>query len=91
MGEIVNLRQARKRRKRDETERSAAESRARSSLSKAAKTIERTDRARREALLDGAALDRRHQGEVEEPQHLVAGEPEKSPRNAPEASQEAST
>ncbi|MBP0614944.1 DUF4169 family protein [Jiella mangrovi] len=58
MGDRVNLRQFRKRRLRDDKERSAAENRARSGRDKAEKALERAERKRSETALDGAWIER---------------------------------
>ena len=57
MGEIVNLRGARKAKARAEADRLAAANRARHGRTRAEKAAEAADRARREALLDGAKRD----------------------------------
>ena len=61
MAEIINLRQARKARKRAEAERFAEESRLKHGRTKLEKRAELTERHRQEALLDGA---RREQTET---------------------------
>ena len=61
MAEVVNLRQARKRKKRDESERTAAENRARFGRTKAEVKHERAERALEEARLSG---HRRDDGDV---------------------------
>ena len=58
MGEIVNLRLARKRKAREEREVEAAANRALHGRTKAEKRADETSRGRREAILDGHQLDR---------------------------------
>ena len=58
MGEVVNLRLARKRKAREDREVEAAANRALHGRSKAAKRAEETGRQRSEAVLDGHRLDR---------------------------------
>jgi hypothetical protein len=57
MAEIVNLRRARKAKAREEAARTAAANRFQHGRTKAEKAREAADRARREALLDGARRD----------------------------------
>jgi len=54
MGDVVNLRMARKAKARVDAERAAAANRARHGRTRAEKAAEQADDARREALLDGA-------------------------------------
>ncbi|CAN5478327.1 hypothetical protein BH10PSE14_BH10PSE14_14590 [soil metagenome] len=56
MGEVINLRGARKARKRADATASADANRARFGRSKAEKQIDAAEAARREKLLDGAQL-----------------------------------
>ncbi|ORE94812.1 DUF4169 family protein [Aurantimonas sp. 22II-16-19i] len=58
MGDVVNLRRARKQRLRDTHERVAAENRARSGRSKAERNAERIEGERRQAVLDGSRIAR---------------------------------
>lgn len=58
MGEVVNLRQARKRALRAEKERAAAGNRALHGRTKAEKQIARTERERARSALDGHRLER---------------------------------
>lgn len=58
MGEVVNLRLARKRKARAEHEVEAAANRALHGRSKSEKAAEKTARRRSEALLDGHRLDK---------------------------------
>ncbi|MCE7027432.1 DUF4169 family protein [Jiella avicenniae] len=58
MGDLVNLRQARKQRARDEKERLAAENRKRFGRGKLERTREAAEHRRKEAVLDGARIDR---------------------------------
>jgi hypothetical protein len=57
MAEIVNLNKVRKARQKAEAEAQAAANRVKHGRTKAAKTEERADAARRAALLDGAKRD----------------------------------
>lgn len=57
MGEVVNLRMARKRSVRAEKERAASENRALHGRGKADRMADDTDRQRRAALLDGHRRD----------------------------------
>nr|WP_298092847.1 DUF4169 family protein [uncultured Sphingomonas sp.] len=57
MGEVINLRQARKRRVRETAAVKAAENRARFGRSKNEVVAEKAETTRRELLLDGARLD----------------------------------
>ncbi|MBB4085817.1 DUF4169 family protein [Sphingomonas carotinifaciens] len=57
MGEVVNLRQARKRRARDDAAVTAAENRARFGRTRSEVAAERAEEARRRAVVDGARLD----------------------------------
>ncbi|MEZ5667602.1 MAG: DUF4169 family protein [Alphaproteobacteria bacterium] len=57
MADIVNLRQARKRKARAEKERDAAANRARFGRTGAQKACDRMDQERRDRGLDGARLD----------------------------------
>jgi hypothetical protein len=57
VGEVVNLRQARKRRARDDAAVTAAENRARFGRTRSEVAAERAEEARRQAVLDGARLD----------------------------------
>ena len=57
MGEIVNLRSARKARARREAETTAAANRAKHGRTKAEKTRDAAEAARRESILDGAARE----------------------------------
>jgi len=57
MGEIVNLRRAKKQRERQAAEQAAAESRVRHGRTGAAKQAERMAEEQRKAALDGATLD----------------------------------
>ena len=57
-GEIVNLRQARKAKKREEKEQQAAANRARFGRSKAERLAEETEQQRRERALAGKKLDK---------------------------------
>jgi Domain of unknown function (DUF4169) len=63
MGEIVNLRQARKRRARDEASATAQENRVRHGRTPAQKAADARDEERRRALLDGV---RREEAEGDE-------------------------
>ena len=56
LGEVVNLRMARKRRRRDDETRRADENRIRHGMTKASKTADRAERRRAEAALDGHRL-----------------------------------
>jgi hypothetical protein len=56
MGEIVNLRQARKRRRRDEASETARENRVRHGRTAAQTAADRRAEEQRKALLDGARL-----------------------------------
>ena len=56
MGEIINLRMARKARRRAEAAHTASTNRAVHGLTKVEKLADRIGQARREALLDGAKL-----------------------------------
>ncbi len=58
MGEIVNLRQARKRRARDEASEAARENRARHGRTPAEKAADTREEARRQALLDGVRREK---------------------------------
>ena len=58
MGEIVNLRQARKRRARDEASATAQENRAWHGRTPAQKAADARDEARRQALLDGVRREK---------------------------------
>ncbi|MBB3694703.1 DUF4169 family protein [Sphingomonas sp. BK580] len=58
MGELVSLNRARKARKRAEDATQAAANRVAHGRTKAEKQAERQERARQEAVLDGAALER---------------------------------
>lgn len=58
MGEVVNLRQARKARKRSEAERLADANRAKHGRTKAEKRLVETERQRLDAAVDGARLKR---------------------------------
>jgi hypothetical protein len=57
MAEIVNLRRARKAKAREEAARTAAANRLHYGRTKAERAREAAERARREALLDGARRD----------------------------------
>lgn len=57
MGEIVNLRQARKARGRAEKERLAEVNRAKFGRTKVERTAQAAEEARKERLIDGARLD----------------------------------
>lgn len=57
MGEVINLRQARKARDRREKEASATENRARFGRTKAEKQVDTVSREQAERLLDGHRLD----------------------------------
>ncbi|HEY2133029.1 MAG TPA: DUF4169 family protein [Acetobacteraceae bacterium] len=63
MGEIVNLRQARKRRARDEAAATAQENRTRHGRSPAQKAADAREEERRRALLDGVRRDDTEPGE----------------------------
>ena len=56
MGEVVNLRIARKRRRREDEARQADENRVRHGLTKAEKTVARSERRRSVDALDGHRL-----------------------------------
>ncbi|MAU98224.1 MAG: hypothetical protein CMP81_20470 [Fulvimarina sp.] len=56
MGDVVNLRRAKKQRSRDDKERVAAENRAKSGRSRAERNAERIEAGRLQAILDGARL-----------------------------------
>ncbi|TVV74060.1 DUF4169 family protein [Sphingomonas solaris] len=58
MGDIINLRQARKQRARDGARVQAAANRALHGRTKAEKAAEAKDQDRQQRLLDGAAIDR---------------------------------
>jgi Domain of unknown function (DUF4169) len=57
MGEIVNLRQARKRRARDEASATAQENRVRHGRTPAQKAADKREEEQRRALLDGVRRD----------------------------------
>ncbi|HWW65975.1 MAG TPA: DUF4169 family protein [Sphingomonadaceae bacterium] len=57
MGDVINLRRARKAKARVEAEKRAASNRTRHGRTKAEKAAEAQERARRDALLDGARRD----------------------------------
>lgn len=59
MAEVVNLRMARKRRERDERERTAAENRVRHGTSKAERHVTRAESERAASALDGHRRDGR--------------------------------
>ena len=63
MAEIINLRRARKAKSRDDATVAAASNRALHGRSKADKQRAQAERARRDALLDGAAIVRDASGE----------------------------
>lgn len=65
MAEIVNLRQARKRRDRETADLLAEENRARYGLTKPEKARAGSERAKILAALDGARLDRRNRDDGE--------------------------
>ena len=64
MGEVVNLRIARKRRRREDEARQADENRVRHGLTKAEKTVARSERRRSVDALDGHRLSKGDQDDA---------------------------
>ncbi|WAP67424.1 DUF4169 family protein [Jiella pelagia] len=63
MGDLVNLRRARKQRSRDDKERLAADNRVRYGRDKAEKTCAAAEKKRSETRLDGLRIDRTDRAE----------------------------
>jgi hypothetical protein len=62
MGEIVNLRLARKARTRTTAEKNAAQNRAKFGLTKAEKVLQREEATRQRSILDGAKREQEGEG-----------------------------